>query len=163
MRIRRAERSDLPELLAIYNYEVEHGTATFDLHPKTEEEWESWFDAHSDPHHPLIVAESGGKTVGYASLSVYRPKEAYRSTAELSIYVDVHNRRQGTAAALMEAILDIARQDDALHLIVSIITEGNDASIRLHEKFRFVHCGRVNEVGYKFGAYRGIDYYSLRV
>ena len=37
MIIRTAEEKDMPELLDIYNYEVEHGLATFDLNPKNME------------------------------------------------------------------------------------------------------------------------------
>ena len=43
MTIRPARESDLPELLAIYNYEVEHGVATLDLNPRTPDEWKEWF------------------------------------------------------------------------------------------------------------------------
>lgn len=46
MEIRKAQEADLPALLDIYNYEVEHGTATFDLHPKTMKERRTWFDEH---------------------------------------------------------------------------------------------------------------------
>ena len=57
MIIRTAEEKDMPELLAIYNYEVEHGFATFDLTPKTLEERMVWFREHNIGNHPLIIAE----------------------------------------------------------------------------------------------------------
>ena len=89
MEIRKAQEADLPALLDIYNYEVEHGTATFDLHPKTLEERREWFDQHPGGRHILLSAVEDGRAVGYASLSPYREKEAYAATVELSIYVDV--------------------------------------------------------------------------
>lgn len=52
----------------IYNYEIEHGTATFDLNPKTLEERQKWFDLHSGGKYLLLVAEEDGEAVGYASL-----------------------------------------------------------------------------------------------
>ena len=163
MEIRVARREDLQQLLDIYNYEVVHGAATLDLQPKSLEEWGRWFDAHNIKNHPLLVAEQAGRVAGYASLSPYRSKEAYRSTVELSIYIGPGFRRQGVATALMEAILREARQDPETHTVVSVITDGNEASRKLHEKFGFTYCGAIREVGMKFGAYQDILNFSLIV
>ena len=163
MEIRVARREDLQQLLDIYNYEVVHGVATLDLQPKSLEEWGRWFDAHNIRNHPLLVAEQAGRVAGYASLSPYRSKEAYRSTVELSIYIGPGFRRQGVATALMEAILREARQDPETHTVVSVITDGNEASRKLHEKFGFTYCGAIREVGMKFGAYQDILNFSLIV
>ena len=163
MEIRVARREDLQQLLDIYNYEVVHGVATLDLQPKSLEEWGRWFDAHNIKNHPLLVAEQAGRVAGYASPSPYRSKEAYRSTVELSIYIGPDFRRQGVATALMEAILREARQDPETHTVVSVITDGNEASRKLHEKFGFTYCGAIREVGMKFGAYQDILNFSLIV
>ncbi len=163
MEIRVARREDLQQLLDIYNYEVVHGVATLDLQPKSLEEWGRWFDAHNIKNHPLLVAEQAGRVAGYACLSPYRSKEAYRSTVELSIYIGPDFRRQGVATALMEAILREARQDPETHTVVSVITDGNEASRKLHEKFGFTYCGAIREVGMKFGAYQDILNFSLIV
>ena len=163
MKIRTAQREDLRQLLDIYNYEVEHGVATLDLRPKTMEEWERWFAAHNVENHPLIVAERDGSVAGYASLSSYREKEAYRTTVELSVYVAPDCRHCGVATALMEEILRMAREDASIHMVVSVITAGNEASSRLHEKFGFTFCGTIPEVGMKFGRYLDIDNYWLGV
>ncbi len=161
MHIRTAIQSDLPALLDIYNYEVVNGTATLDLQPRTMEERQIWFDEHNTDNHPLIVAEIDGNAVGYATLSPYRTKEAYRSTVELSIYVHRDHRNQGIASALMEEILRMAREDERTHTVVSVITSGNDASTNLHKKFGFEWGGRIPEVGLKMGKYLAIDnYYS---
>ena len=163
MRIRKAEITDLPELLAIYNYEVEHGVATFDTEPKTLEQREEWFYAHNVDNYPLIVAELDGHAVGYASLSQFRPKDAYRSSVELSIYIAPEYRGRGIANHLMESILDEARRDDRTHLVVSLITGSNAASIHLHEKFGFTYSGTIREVGIKFGVYQDVANYTLLV
>ncbi len=177
IRIRKAQRRDLEALLAIYNHEVLFGVATLDLTPKTLDEWEEWFRAHTGEDHPIYTAEaageaagkaeaggiSAGEIAGYASLSPYREKEAYRSTVELSVYVAPAWRRRGVASALMEEILRAARENARLHTVVSVITSGNAASARLHEKFGFTFCGTIREVGMKFGSYQDIDNYSLRV
>lgn len=161
--IRTAQLTDMPELLDIYNYEVLHGTATFDLHPKAMEERMVWFYEHNKDNHPLIVAELDGKAVAYASLSPYREKEAYAATVELSVYVSPDYRRRGIARRLIEAILDEARSRDDIHTVISVITGGNEASIRLHEEFGFEFCGCLREVGVKFGRKLDIVNYQLLV
>lgn len=161
MLIRKATIEDLPALTDIYNYEVEYGTSTMDLTPKTLEERREWFYQHGTSRHPLFVAEIDGTVVGYVTLSPYREKEAYRSTAELSIYVALEARGQGVASALMEYVLEQVRQNKEIHTVVSVITGGNKASRKLHEKFGFTFCGTIREVGMKFGHYLDIDNYSF--
>ena len=161
--IRPAESRDLLYLVDIYNYEVEHGTATLDIEPQTPEQRHEWLIEHNVDNHPLIVAEINGRVVGYACLSYYRKKQGYHSTVELSVYVDTAYRRQGIASLLIERIIEIARNDPNIHAIISIITEGNDASASLHKKFGFERCGTVREAGYKFGRCFDIDQYELLV
>lgn len=163
MIIRKAERKDIPALLDIYNYEVDNGIATLDINRKSLEEWEKWFDNHNIGNHPLIVCERGGQAVGYASLSSYREKEAYSTTVELSVYVSPDCRGEGIGKALMEEIIRLAREDESIYTVVSVITSGNEASCRLHEKFDFEYCGKIRDVAVKLGKFIDIENYSLRV
>lgn len=163
MLIRKAEQKDLQELLDIYNYEVVNGVSTLDLNPRSLEDWQIWLDRHNVENHPLYIAEIDGRVAGYSSLSSYREKEAYKSTVELSIYISPDYRKRGIATALMAFILDLAKADPRTHTVVSVITAGNEASCKLHEKFGFDFCGTVPEVGMKFGKYQDIVTYSLFV
>jgi len=135
--------------------------ATFDTKARTVEERLAWFDAHTDPRYPLLTAVLDDAIVGYASLSPYRMHDAYRTTAELSVYVDAAFRGKHAATALMERLFQIARERGLIHTVVSVIVAGNDISIRLHERFGFVFAGRLREVGFKHGAYRDIEQYYL--
>ena len=161
--IRKAVMSDLPAMTEIYNYEVTNGVATFDLEPKSVEDRKGWFSEHNVDNHPLYVAQVGSDVAGYASLSKYREKEAYKSTVELSIYISPAYRGKGIATALMGFILDEAKKDPTIHTVVSVITSGNSTSERLHEKFGFEFCGRIREVGFKHGRYLDISNYRLGV
>ncbi len=161
--IKQTVAEDLPALLKIYNYEVENGVATLDLTQKTMAEWERWFSAHNRDNHPLYTAFCGGEIAGYVSLSPYREKEAYSSTVELSIYVSSDFRRRGIAVAMMEHILRVARDDPRTHTVVSVITAGNAASTALHDRFGFEYCGKISEVGMKFGKYLDIENYRMSV
>ena len=163
MLIRVAEQKDLQELLDIYNYEAVNSVANLDLNPRTLAEWQSWFDHHNVENHPLYVAEEDGRVAGYSCLSSYREKEAFVSTVELSIYVAHDFRNRGFATALMAFILDLAKADERTHCVISVVTAGNEASCKLHEKFGFTYCGTIPEVGMKFGVYRDIVNYALLV
>lgn len=160
IRIRPAAEADLPALLAIYNHAVEHSAATFDLQPRTEEEGRRWMAQHVGKH-PLWVAESGGQPVGYASLSTYRPMPAYADTAELSVYLHPSAQGRGIGQRLAESLIRHAREELHLHLLVSVITAGHSASIRLHEKLGFRYVGTLHEAGFKFGCYHSVVHYEL--
>ena len=161
--IRRAVIDDVQDCLNIYNYEVEHGVATLDLEPRTLEEWHEWYNAHSDEHHPIIVGTIDDVVVGYASLSPYRLKDAFKSTVELSIYIHQDYRGQGVATRLMERILEMAKADTMIHNVVSVITAGNEGSTKLHNRFGFTYCGLTPEVGFKHGKYQDTETYALLV
>lgn len=163
MIIRKPVRDEIPALLDIYNYEVENGVATLDINKKTLEDWEGWYDSHNIGNHPLIVCDIDGAVAGYATLSTYREKEAYKSTVELSVYVSPMHRKKGVGTALMEAIIAMAKEDESIHTVVSVITAGNEASRRLHSNFGFNFCGTIPEAGEKFGRYVDIENYSLKV
>ena len=161
--IRPAQQQDLPALLAIYNHEILNGVATFDLQPKSLAERQSWFDEHNKNNHPLLVAEQDGEVLGYASLSHYAEKAAYNSKVELSVYIGPSARRQGIASQLMHAVIELAKKDNATHLIVSLITGTNQASISLHQKFGFNKVGTLHQVGYKHQQFLDVHIYELFV
>ena len=161
--IRSITKDDVFACLSIYNYEVEHGVATLDLEPRTLEEWHEWYNAHSDEHHPIIVGTIDDVVVGYASLSPYRTKDAFKSTVELSIYIHQGYRGKGVASKLMAHILEHAKETETLHTVVSVITAGNAASTALHERFGFTYCGLTPQVGFKHGKYQDTETYALLV
>ena len=161
--IRLITQDDIASCLDIYNYEVVNGVATLDLEPRTLTEWQAWFEAHQTQEHCIIVGIMDDVVVGYASLSPYRTKDAFKSTVELSIYIHEDYRGKGVASKLMAHILDHARVTDTLHTVVSVITAGNAASTVLHEQFEFTYCGLTPQVGFKHGKYQDTETYALLV
>ena len=161
--IRPITQDDIVSCLDIYNYEVVNGVATLDLEPRTLEEWHEWYNAQRDEHHPIIVGTIDDVVVGYASLSPYRLKDAFKSTVELSIYIHQDYRGKGVASKLMAHILEHAKENDTLHTVVSVITAGNEASTALHTRFNFTYCGLTPEVGFKHGKYQDTETYALLV
>ncbi|PLR94691.1 GNAT family N-acetyltransferase [Bacillus sp. T33-2] len=157
--IRDAVIHDLPAMLDIYNDAIRNTTATFDLEEQSLEQRELWFRKYGGKY-PLIVAEAEGEVAGYCSLSPFRDKEAYARTTELSVYISEHHRGKGIGASLMKEILHRAAQLQ-YHTIIGGITDGNEASVRLHEKFGFEFIGRFKQVGYKFNQWQDVSFYQL--
>jgi phosphinothricin acetyltransferase len=147
--IRSAKISDLNAITEIYNEAIQTTTATFDTEPKTEEEQKVWFDSHGTQY-PIVVEESNGAVVGWASLSKWSDRCGYSGTAEISLYVKQEFRGKGMGRKLMEAIISEGRRV-GLHTIIARIAEGNDVSVHLAESFGFRHIGVMKEVGRKFG------------
>lgn len=147
--LRPAADTDLPAITAIYNQSVLRETGTFDTEPKTLEQQREWFAQHGASH-PVLVAEEGGKVVGWASVSPYSARCAYARTAEVSVYVDEAARGRGLGGALLDGILDAGRAA-GIHEILARITEGNEASLRLHAAKGFLEAGLLRRVGEKFG------------
>jgi len=147
--LRPAIESDLPAVTDIYNQAVLRATGTFDTEPKTVEQQREWFARHGASH-PVIVAEEASGVVGWASLSPYSDRCAYARTAEVSVYIDEKARGRGLGGALLEGVLEAGRRA-GLKQVLARITEGNEASLRLHAKSGFFEAGRLKQVGEKFG------------
>lgn len=149
MKLRLGTLDDASDLREIYNREVLETTNTFDIEPRTLEEQESWI-AEREGALGVVVAEIDGRVVGFASLSPYRPRAAYRTTVENSVYVDQSARGSGVGRALMEELIDVATRR-GFHTIVAHIAGGHEASIGLHHACGFQVVGTEREVGRKFG------------
>jgi len=157
--IRNAKEEDLERLTYIYNWAVENTTASFDLKPQTIEKRREWFSHYGD-FYPLIVAEFDGEVAGYASLSKFREKEGYLKTVEVSLYIAPEYQNKGIGKILLERIIEEGKKR-GFHVIIAGITAGNEVSVRLHEKFGFVFCARLNEVAYKFEKWQDCLFYQL--
>src|SRR4051794_24535046 len=107
MDVRLAARSDAEAIRAIYNVEVATSTVTFDLVPRTLVEQEEWLEARSGAL-AVVVAEDEGRVVGFASLSPYRDRPAYRTTVEDSVYIHRDHWGRGIGKLLLAELLELA-------------------------------------------------------
>lgn len=160
--IRRARIEDLPQLLEIYNYEIEHGVASFDEEPQSYEQRKEWFDAHQGKY-ILLVKEIDGKAVGYASISKLFQRPAYDISGEVSVYVDKDYRGQGIGKELLKSLLEMAQMEGRFDSLFSLITGTNEASIRLHEQLGFEYAGIFKNSGVKFGRHLDVVIYRFPI
>jgi L-amino acid N-acyltransferase len=157
--VRDARTGDLPTLLEIYNDVVLTSPATFDLEPQTLRQRKKWFSEHG-PRHPVVVAESQGRVIGYASLSQFRDKPGYSRSVEDSVYVGRGHRGRGVGKLLMKEIIARAVKL-GYHTMVAGVVPPNHASVRLHEGLGFTLVGNFKEVGFKFSRWQDVNFYQL--
>ncbi|HEY1498353.1 MAG TPA: GNAT family N-acetyltransferase [Acidobacteriaceae bacterium] len=160
--IRAAHLDDLSRLTAIYNHYVLHSPATFDLEPKTIDQRRDWFTQFAETgRHRLLIVEQGGVLLGYAGTMRWRPKPAYDTTVETTIYCAPEAVGKGIGAQLYGALF-AAIAGENVHRIVAGYVPPNAASAALHKRFGFRPVGTFSEVGYKFGRYWDVCWVERR-
>jgi phosphinothricin acetyltransferase len=153
IKIRPATSLDLPRLTEIYNHYVVTTPVTFDIDPYLPENRAAWFSQFSTTgRHRLLVAEENGVIVGYAGTTKFRPKAAYDTTVETTIYCAAGSEGKGIGSRLYAALFAAIAQED-VQRIVAGYTLPNPASAALHQRYGFERVGIFSEVGRKFGRY----------
>lgn len=153
VQIRSAEPSDLSRLTEIYNYYVVNTPVTFDVEPYTVERRQAWFEQFASAgRYRLLVAENSGDVIGYAGTTRFRPKAAYETTVETTIYCAPEAVGRGVGKRLYAALFDALRGED-IHRFVAGYALPNAATAAIHERFGFKVVGVFSENGRKFGKY----------
>jgi L-amino acid N-acyltransferase YncA len=147
--VRHARLEDATALREIYNREVTGSTVTFDMVPRTLEEQRAWIIEHSGAHAALVATDED-VVIGFASLSPYRPRPAYSTTVEDSVYVHADRRGTGVGTLLLGEIVLLAGVS-GFHAVMARIVGTHEASITLHRACGFELVGIEREVGRKFG------------
>ena len=152
-RIRAAERRDLARITEIYNYYVLNTPVTFDVEAYSVERREAWFAQFSvTGRHRLLVAEEDGVVMGYAGTTRFRPKAAYETTVETTIYCAQEAAGRGIGRRLYAELFEMLKGED-IHRFVAGYALPNAASEALHRRFGFKVVGVFSENGRKFGKY----------
>jgi phosphinothricin acetyltransferase len=162
-KVREAIEVDLPALTGIYNHYVVNSPITFDVRPFTAEERRAWFLDHAgQPRYRLLVAEDATGVIGYATTSRWRPKPAYDTTVESTVYcrADAHGR--GVGSRLYRSLF-AAVESAGVEQIVAGVALPNAASVALHERLGFRQVGVFRAVGWKFDRFWDVAWYQRPV
>ena len=161
--IRDARAIDAEGILPIHNDAVANTTAVWNEVQVDLANRQAWIADRQAAGFPILVAiAADGGVLGYAAYGDWRAWSGYRHTVEHSVYVRGDQRGRGVGVALMERLIDRAR-DDGKHVMIAGIEAGNRASIRLHERLGFAEVGRMREVGAKFGTWLDLVFMQLRL
>ena len=159
--VRPAEPGDLAAIVGIYNHYVERSAATFEVEPVTAEARRGWLEEHSKGgrHRVLVAEERTGELVGWASTSPFRPRAAYGTTVEASVYCRPDLLGAGVGSRLYAGLFGAIQGED-LERIVAGVSVPNPASVALHRRFAFRHVGTFTRVGRKFGRYWDVAWFE---
>ena len=148
MKIRLAERTDVPSMREIFNEVLRNSNSIYREEEVTLEERYAWFDEKLEHGFPIFGAYEGDHLIGYAGYGTWRAAQGYRKSVELTIYVDQKFRGVGIGSALMKTIIDHAKTD-GYHVMIGAIDAANQQSIEFHKRFGFVEVARMPEVALK--------------
>ena len=156
--LRPAREEDLPALNDLYNHYILHTPITFDVEPWTLEQRREWFSHYAKTgRHRLLVALQDGRVAGYASSGRFRPKAAYDTSVESSIYLAPGLGGRGLGTTLYRALLE-ALAREPVHRVLAGVTLPNPASLALHARFGFRTVGVFDEVGHKLERYWSVQW-----
>ena len=150
--IRASREADLPEITAIYAHHVLIGTGTFEIEPPTLDDMAARrADVLAKGLPYLVAANSGtGKVLGYAYCTWFKPRPAYRFSAEDSVYVAAGFHGKGLGRALLAELMAQAERIGVRKLIAVIGDSDNQGSIGVHRSVGFSDVGVLKSCGWKF-------------
>lgn len=154
--IRTSRDEDVAAITAIYAHHVMHGTGTFETEPPSSADMATRRADVLAKNLPYLVAELGGQVLGFAYCNWFKPRPAYRFSAEDSIYVSDEARGKGLGAQLLAALEQAAEAAGVRKLIAVIGDSANVGSVGVHRKQGFSHVGTIKDCGWKFGEWRDI-------
>jgi L-amino acid N-acyltransferase len=152
VRIRDADQDDVAAISALYNATVSTTTVAWTEEHESVATRQEWFRKQRTADHPVLVAETDHRVIGFASYGEFRNATkwpGYRFTVEHTIHIDAAHQGAGVGGALLEALVERAAAA-GLHVMIGAIDGENDGSIRFHERHGFVEMARLHEVGFKF-------------
>jgi len=150
--VRAAIDADIAAITAIYGHHVLNSTGTFEEMPPSEGEIAGRIAAVSALKLPYLVSsDEGGRVTGFAYASAFRPRPAYRYTAEDSVYVHPGHMGRGLGKALVAQVIAACKALGVRQMIAVIGDSANAGSIGLHRSLGFEDAGVGRGFGFKFG------------
>lgn len=159
--IRAGQPKDSAAICQIYNHYVMHSCASFEEKPVSEAIMAQRI-AEISARFPWLVYEQQGEVVAYAYLSAWKPRSAYRFSAESSIYLAPNIVSQGIGKKLYQQLLKQV-EDYPIATILAGVSLPNEASEGLHQSLGFNKVAELEKVGYKFGRWISVAYWQRHI
>lgn len=154
--LRPSQDGDIPAITAIYGHHVLHATGTFETEPPSAADMAARRADVLGKGLPYLVAEREGRVLGFAYCQWFKPRPAYRFSAEDSIYLHPDAAGQGLGKQLLAALVERAEAAGVRKLIAVIGDSGNAGSIGVHRSLGFQKAGVIQSCGWKFGRWLDI-------
>lgn len=168
MNIRIVSPKDAEEILEIYAPYITDTAVSFEYTVPSVEEFRKRIEK-TLAEYPYIAAVENGKIVGYAYAGAFHPREAYKHSAELSIYIKKEYHGKGIGRALYGKLEEILLNQNVYRVHACIaVTDIEDeyltnASEHFHEKMGFFIAGRHEKCGYKFSRWYSMIWMEKKI
>jgi phosphinothricin acetyltransferase len=149
-KIRPGTEADLPRITAIYAHHVLNGTGTFETTPPSEEDMAARRLDVINKGLPYLVLEDASGVTGFAYCNWFKPRPAYRFSAEDSIYLAAEAAGKGLGRLLLQELMAQAERCGVRKLIAVIGDSDNKGSVGVHRASGFRHVGTLTSCGWKF-------------
>jgi phosphinothricin acetyltransferase len=149
-KIRPSTDTDIPAITAIYAHHVLHGTGTFETDPPSAQDMAARRSDVLSKNLPYLVVEDEAGVLGFAYCNWFKPRPAYRYSAEDSIYLAPSARGKGLGKLLLTELMAQAERRGVRKLIAVIGDSANQGSVGLHKVCGFNHVGLLANCGWKF-------------
>ena len=149
-KIRPSTDADIPAITAIYGHHVLHGTGTFETTPPAAEDMAARRADVLSKDLPYLVMEDASGVLGFAYCNWFKPRPAYRFSAEDSIYLAPTAHGRGLGRLLLEELMAQAERAGVRKLIAVIGDSANHGSVGVHKACGFSHVGVLTNCGWKF-------------
>ena len=148
--IRPSTDADLLAITAIYGHHVRTGTGTFEVDPPSADDMRGRRADVLSKGLPWLVAVQNDQVVGYAYCNWFKPRPAYRFSAEDSIYLSPEAAGKGIGRTLLAELMAQAQRAGVRKLIAVIGDSANAGSIAVHKSAGFEPVGVLKSCGWKF-------------
>ncbi len=148
--IRASRDADLPAITTIYAHHVLQGTGTFEIDPPAESDMMARRADVLSKGLPWLVLEENSHVLGYAYCNWFKPRPAYRFSAEDSIYLAPEANGRGLGRALLAELAAQAQRAGVRKLIAVIGDSANTGSVGVHRSVGFTSVGVLKACGWKF-------------
>jgi L-amino acid N-acyltransferase YncA len=148
--IRPAIDADIGAITTIYAHHVLHGTGTFETTPPNEDDMAGRRRDVLTKSLPYLVIEDASGVLGFAYCNWFKPRPAYRFSAEDSIYLAPQAQGKGLGRLLLTELMAQAERAGVRKLIAVIGDSANTGSIGLHQACGFTQVGILSACGWKF-------------
>jgi L-amino acid N-acyltransferase YncA len=150
IKIRPSQDADIPTITEIYEHHVMHGTGTFEITPPTAEDMTARRADVLSKGLPYLVLEDEQGVAGFAYCNWFKPRPAYRFSAEDSIYLAPRAQGKGWGRLLLLELMGQAERAGVRKLIAVIGDSANKGSVGVHLSCGFQHVGVLSACGWKF-------------